>query len=203
MATLISTKGLASQTTEGPVRIATVEETTAGTREDLAVSPAGVKAQLAALLDGAPQALDTLNELAAAIGDDENYFSTIQALTDDFEDRISDLESGTSVLPNTASQAELDDTQAGAGLNTDGTYTADGSSNYISGATSLKNADSLLDAQIKANADAIISMGAGNIQDLQDEVDDNQSSVGLNSAGTLPAYANNNNFAANASICLL
>ena len=29
------------------------------------------------ILDGAPSALDTLNELAAALGDDENFASTI------------------------------------------------------------------------------------------------------------------------------
>ena len=57
-------------------------------------------------------------------------------------------------------QSELDATQAGAGLNADGTYTPDGASNYIGAATSLKNADSLLDAQIKANADAIAGLGA-------------------------------------------
>src|SRR6056300_105820 len=30
-----------------------------------------------ALIDGAPELLDTLNELAAAIGDDENFITTI------------------------------------------------------------------------------------------------------------------------------
>jgi len=50
---------------------------------------------------------------------------------------------------------ELDDTQTGAGLGTDGSYTVNGSANYISGATSLANADDLLDAQVKSNADAI------------------------------------------------
>jgi hypothetical protein len=55
-------------------------------------------------------------------------------------------------------QTEVDAIETGAGLNTDGTYTADGGSNYISGATSLKNADSLLDAQIKTNTDAIAAI---------------------------------------------
>lgn len=52
-------------------------------------------------------------------------------------------------------QTEIDDTQSGAGLNTDGSYTPDAGSNYITGATSLHNADSLLDDQIKLNEDAI------------------------------------------------
>jgi hypothetical protein len=72
-------------------------------------------------------------------------------------------------------QSELDTTQAGAGLETDGTYVADGTADYISAATSLKNADSLLDDQIKVNADAIgvnagnISTNASNITDLQNQ----------------------------------
>ena len=51
-------------------------------------------------------------------------------------------------------QDELDTTQTGAGLNTDGTYTPDPGTTYIPGATSLKNADSLLDAAVKAINDA-------------------------------------------------
>ncbi|MEN3325189.1 hypothetical protein VP395_15770, partial [Mariniflexile soesokkakense] len=63
-------------------------------------------------------------------------------------------------------QTELDATQTGAGLNADGTYTANTSANYISGSTSLQDADNALDAQAKANADAINSintLGDGNI----------------------------------------
>jgi hypothetical protein len=54
----------------------------------------------------------------------------------------------------TTIQAELDVSQAGAGLNTNGTYTANASSNYIQTATSLKEADNQLDSQIKIQADA-------------------------------------------------
>ena len=54
-----------------------------------------------------------------------------------------------------AIQAELDDTQTGAGLGIDGTYTAHATGDYISAATSLKDADIKLDVQMKANADAI------------------------------------------------
>ena len=52
-------------------------------------------------------------------------------------------------------QSELDNTQSGAGLDADGGYTANASTNYISTATSLKSADEKLDVQAKANADAI------------------------------------------------
>jgi hypothetical protein len=56
---------------------------------------------------------------------------------------------------DTSLQTELDDTQTGAGLGTDGTYTANVSANYISSATSLFNADVLLDTQVKTNTDAL------------------------------------------------
>ena len=52
-------------------------------------------------------------------------------------------------------QKELDDTQLNAGLNENGKYSANTESNYISDASSLNNADVMLDAQIKENADAI------------------------------------------------
>lgn len=44
---------------------------------------------------------------------------------------------------------------AGAGLNANGSYVANGGANYISTATSLNNADVLLDTQAKTNADNI------------------------------------------------
>jgi hypothetical protein len=56
---------------------------------------------------------------------------------------------------DSAIQGELNTTQTGAGLNANGTYSPDAGADYISTATSLKNADSLLDDQIKVNTDAI------------------------------------------------
>jgi len=73
-------------------------------------------------------------------------------------------------------QSELDATQSGAGLGTDGSYSADSSADYISGATSLANADSLLDDQIKANADAI-SSNDSDISTLQSNVASNDSDI--------------------------
>ena len=52
-------------------------------------------------------------------------------------------------------QAELDVSQVGAGLNTDGTYTANGATTYIKTATSLKDADVKLDTALKATDDAL------------------------------------------------
>ena len=50
---------------------------------------------------------------------------------------------------------EITATQAGAGLELNGTYTAHSGSNYIDSGANLKAVDLLLDAQSKANADAI------------------------------------------------
>jgi len=48
-------------------------------------------------------------------------------------------------------QTEVDAIETGAGLGVNGAYTPTGGSNYIAGATSLDNADQLLDAQIALN----------------------------------------------------
>lgn len=52
-------------------------------------------------------------------------------------------------------QAELDQTQNGAGLNADGTLAAFEAANYISASTSLRAATVVLDGRAKTNADAI------------------------------------------------
>jgi len=73
----------------------------------------------------------------------------------------------------------------GAGLGSGGAYTADDESNYITGATSLANADSLLDAKIKANADAISGLSGGGSQTEMDAI---EAAVGLGTDGTLVAF---------------
>lgn len=67
----------ASETQAGIVELATVAEVLAGLDTARAVTPAGLAAAVAALVDAAPGALDTLNELAAALGDDANYAATM------------------------------------------------------------------------------------------------------------------------------
>jgi len=91
------------------------------------------------------------------------------------------LHAATKAYVDTASdtsslQSELDATQAGAGLGTDGTYTANGSANYISSVTTLQAADNALDTQIKANADAIASNDS-DISTLQSNVSSNDSDI--------------------------
>jgi|GEM_PF-768657 len=64
-------------------------------------------------------------------------------------------------------QTELDGTQSGSGLGTDGSYTANGTANYISDATTLQDADNKLDAQVKTNA-GNIATNTNNINTLTD-----------------------------------
>jgi hypothetical protein len=72
----------ASETVKGIVELATLAEMATGTDTVRAVTPAGVRQERIALKSeilgaGVPAALDTLDELAAALGDDANYQATV------------------------------------------------------------------------------------------------------------------------------
>lgn len=67
----------ATESSPGILEIATTAEATAGTDTVRAVTPAGLKAAVDALVSGAPGALDTLSELAAALGNDASFAATI------------------------------------------------------------------------------------------------------------------------------
>lgn len=71
----------ASETVKGVVELATLAEVTTGTDALRAVTPAGVRQERVALKaeilgPGVPAALDTLDELAAALADDANFAAT-------------------------------------------------------------------------------------------------------------------------------
>jgi len=100
-----------------------------------------------------------------------------------------------SVMTNISNiQTELDNTQTGAGLGTGGAYSADGSADYISGATSLTNADSLLDDQIKTNTDGLsteITNRTNGDSAIQSELDATEAGAGLGTGGAYTAPASN------------
>jgi len=73
-------------------------------------------------------------------------------------------------------QSEVDATQTGAGLGTDGSYTANGSTNYLGSVASLKAADEALDSQLKTVADAVASNDT-DISSLQSSVSSNDSDI--------------------------
>lgn len=79
--TALASIAAASETVAGKVELATVAETITGTDTVRATHPAGVKAAIsaavAAVLDSSPTTLDTLNELAAALGNDPNFATTV------------------------------------------------------------------------------------------------------------------------------
>lgn len=80
-AALVSAVGSATDTTSGVIELATTSEVTTGTDTVRAATPAGVKAAIdaavAGLIASAPGVLDTLDEIAAALGDDPNFAATI------------------------------------------------------------------------------------------------------------------------------
>lgn len=77
-----STPPAASTTVPGLIEIATLAEVTTGSASTLAVTPQALKQETdavkAAILGvGVPAALDTLDELAAALADDANFAATM------------------------------------------------------------------------------------------------------------------------------
>ena len=129
-----------------------------------------VNAQLDASDVSGVAADSDLTALEARVTTNEGDISTIDGRVTTNEGDISNL------------QTEVNAIEAGAGLSSAGTYSPDLTADYISTASSLKNADSLLDDQIKINADAI-SGSATNISNLQTEVNAIEAGAGLSSTG--------------------
>jgi hypothetical protein len=87
---------------------------------------------------------------------------------------------------------EVDAVETGAGLNTDGTYTAPTGTNYLGSVTNLKEADVVLDSKAKLNADAIIAETSARTSAdsaINTEITATQVGAGLNVDGTYTADA--------------
>lgn len=100
-------------------------------------------------------------------------------------------------------QTELDATQLGAGLNADGTYTADATTTHLQTAASLKDADKKLDAAIVANT-ALINTNATNIgnnataiSNLQAELNLTQTNIGTDATGVYTSNVGNSHATTN------
>lgn len=76
----------------------------------------------------------------------------------------------TRTAADTALQAELNTTQTGAGLEASGAYVAPTVTNYLALATSLKDADSILDAGVKAVADRATAIESVTVPNLQSQI---------------------------------
>lgn len=102
--------------------------------------------------DGLIQQINTLSTtLSTAITNEASRAGTEEGKLDS---RVAALESDpTTGASVSALQAEVNRVETGAGLTFDGDYTANASSNYLSLASSLKDADNLLDTQLKTEQD--------------------------------------------------
>ena len=100
------------------------------------------------LVDGAPALLDTLNELAAAINDDENFVTTITNLIDANETHIDNVATLTGVAKDSANL---------------GTFTG----GTITDSSTIKDALQLLETavELKANSSVVTEID-GNVDDL-------------------------------------
>jgi hypothetical protein len=108
----------ASTTVKGIVELATLAEVATGTDTARAVTPEGVRQERLALKTeilgaGVPAALDTLDELAAALGDDANFAATVTTAL------------GNRVRVDTAAQGLTLTEQANARTNISAVYSAD------------------------------------------------------------------------------
>jgi hypothetical protein len=138
-------------------------------------------------------AVDTVNGQTGVVVLDATH---IEYVTDGIsvENKLSEIDLALSTAES-ALQSEIDATQVGAGLGSGGAYTAPVGTNYLSAATSLKNADELLDDQIKIVADDLAQESTerqGADLSLQTELDATQTGAGLNSNGgyTAPVATN-------------
>jgi hypothetical protein len=86
---------------------------------------------------------------------------------------------------------EVDRIETAAGLSETGTYAQHTDTNYINGATNLKAADKLLDAQLKTATDAAAT-AQGAADDAQAELDLVEAAAGLNTDGTYSAHTDTN-----------
>lgn len=154
----------------------------------------GVEGSLAALTTAQKDNLvAAINELDGQIGNLATLTTTEKAT---LVGAINELKAALGTLTtNSATQAEMDATQAGAGLNADGTYTAPVSSNYLSASTSLKDAAAKLDAALKVVADGLaaeITNRTNADANLQAEIDRIETGAGLNADGTYTAETSYN-----------
>ena len=87
-----------STSQRGIIRTATAAEGDGGVASSPAMTPALVQRKLDALIDSAPGTLNTLDELAEALGDDPNLAATLTGLINAIAGRVTTLEGGVNVI---------------------------------------------------------------------------------------------------------
>lgn len=128
----------------------------------------------------------------------EAFAYTLKPDTDSEKKRLDDMFAEfADLIAQAASSSEARDNaiEASAGLEADGSYAQHTTSNYIDAGQTLKAVDLLLDAQAKANADAIAAetVRAMSVESaIQAELDATQVGAGLTAAGAYSAHAGAN-----------
>tara|TARA_B110000503_G_scaffold41170_1_gene67736 strand:- start:253 stop:5385 length:5133 start_codon:yes stop_codon:yes gene_type:complete len=164
-ATAISAEATTARAAEGVNDTAISAEVTRASGVESALDAAykladtGLQTQINNILNNTDEtALNSLAEIVAAYESADDIFTAGilangNAISAETTARISDVSTLTTSLGLT--QDELDASQVGAGLSAAGAYIVGAATNYLTAATSLSDADAKLDAQSKANADAI------------------------------------------------
>lgn len=109
-------------------------------------------------------ALDTFEEVETTINTMQNDIASLNASIGGASGSLS------------STNAELDATQLGAGLNADGTYTANTTANFINAASSLKDADDTLDTSLQTEKDRALAAESaldGRISTVEGQVNGN------------------------------
>ena len=164
-ATAIAAEATTARAAEGVNDTAISAEVTRASGVEAALDTAykladtGLQTQINNILNNTDEtALNSLAEIVAAYESADDIFTAGilangNAISSETATRISDVSTLTTNLGLT--QDELDASQVGAGLSAAGAYIVGAATNYLTAATSLSDADAKLDAQSKANADAI------------------------------------------------
>ena len=129
----------------------------------------------------------------------ETVASVLSGLTSGLNNEISQRQSDVNALSGaitsiTASSesltTEINNIETGAGLADDGTYSPSINTHYISGATSLKSADELLDSSVYAISGNVSTLSgevvtlSSSTNSLKDEIDRIELGAGLTESGT-------------------
>ena len=104
------------------------------------------------------------NELRGAVSESFDTMAEIETKLIELDGNSSTglaTEQADRIAADIALQNELDATQVGAGLDVSGTYAANTASSFINAATSLKNADDVLDAALQTEKDRALAAEAG------------------------------------------
>jgi len=125
-----------------------------------------VSTAVANLVDSAPAALDTLKELSDALGSDSDFSTTINSLI------------GTGFT--------------GAGLNSNGSYTAVSGGTYLGSETSLKVGLATLDSSLSSAVTSLTSSISSNVSSLEGKINTVEASVGLAADGSYTAFSGSN-----------